>query len=146
MPNLNERSYLWILASILGGLLIITVAVMALRPVESASDPRAEMPSRLTHLDHSKLIEGPLESGPAVTKACISCHETSAHEVAGTSHWTWQREAPTSRGQVEPVLIGKKTQMNNFCIGIEGNWQKCTTCHAGYGWLAFQGASRQATV
>jgi len=24
--------------------------------------------------------------------------------------------------------------INNFCIGIRGNWISCTSCHAGYGW------------
>jgi octaheme c-type cytochrome (tetrathionate reductase family) len=34
----------------------------------------------------------------------------------------------------ETVTIGKKNQINNFCIGIQGNWRTCTSCHAGYGW------------
>src|SRR5574341_553081 len=36
-----------------------------------------------------------------------------------------------------PVHVGDRMtvdQINNFCIGIQGNWVKCTTCHAGYGW------------
>jgi octaheme c-type cytochrome (tetrathionate reductase family) len=32
------------------------------------------------------------------------------------------------------VTIGKKNQLNNFCIGIQSNWEGCTSCHAGYGW------------
>jgi octaheme c-type cytochrome (tetrathionate reductase family) len=32
------------------------------------------------------------------------------------------------------VTIGKKTSINNFCIGIQSNWAGCTSCHAGYGW------------
>mgnify|MGYP000666355391 CR=1 FL=1 len=27
-----------------------------------------------------------------------------------------------------------KYSINNFCIGIQGNWPSCTACHAGYGW------------
>ena len=30
--------------------------------------------------------------------------------------------------------ISHKNQINNFCIGIQGNQKKCTTCHIGYGW------------
>mgnify|MGYP006295697815 FL=1 len=30
--------------------------------------------------------------------------------------------------------MGKKNAINNFCIGIQGNWPGCTSCHAGYGW------------
>ena len=37
-------------------------------------------------------------------------------------------------GRDEEVTIGKKNQINNFCIGIQGNWTGCTRCHAGYGW------------
>jgi octaheme c-type cytochrome (tetrathionate reductase family) len=32
------------------------------------------------------------------------------------------------------VTIGKKNQINNFCIGTQGNEKKCMTCHVGYGW------------
>ena len=24
--------------------------------------------------------------------------------------------------------------VNNFCISINGNWARCTSCHIGYGW------------
>ncbi len=37
-------------------------------------------------------------------------------------------------GRDEPVAVGKKNAINNFCIGIQGNWASCTSCHAGYGW------------
>ena len=30
--------------------------------------------------------------------------------------------------------IGKRNLLNNFCISIESNWPRCTSCHAGYGW------------
>ncbi|MEZ4617831.1 MAG: hypothetical protein R2867_20295 [Caldilineaceae bacterium] len=33
----------------------------------------------------------------------------------------------------EEVTIGKKTR-STISIGIQGNWQKCTSCHTGYGW------------
>jgi octaheme c-type cytochrome (tetrathionate reductase family) len=37
-------------------------------------------------------------------------------------------------GREEPITVGKKNAINNFCIGIRGNWASCTACHAGYGW------------
>ena len=37
-------------------------------------------------------------------------------------------------GRDELVTVGKKNQLNNFCIGIQSNWTGCTRCHAGYGW------------
>ena len=36
----------------------------------------------------------------------------------------------------QPVTIGKINQINNFCIGSQGNENKCMSCHAGYGWEA----------
>jgi len=30
--------------------------------------------------------------------------------------------------------LGKKTLVNNFCIGIASNQAYCTSCHIGYGW------------
>ena len=24
--------------------------------------------------------------------------------------------------------------INNFCINLNGNWPRCTSCHIGYGW------------
>ena len=39
-----------------------------------------------------------------------------------------------SPGAMTPVTIGKINQINNFCIGSQGNENKCMSCHAGYGW------------
>lgn len=52
-----------------------------------------------------------------------------------TSHYQWLGEPELLPGRSQPVRIGKKNRINNFCIGIEGNWPKCTSCHAGYGWF-----------
>ncbi|MGD2268754.1 MAG: tetrathionate reductase family octaheme c-type cytochrome [Desulfobacterales bacterium] len=72
--------------------------------------------------------------GPSVTKACLNCHPNAAKEVMQTSHWTWLGEEVVVSGHKKPLRIGKRNLINNFCISIEGNWPKCTTCHAGYGW------------
>ena len=66
--------------------------------------------------------------------ACLECHETAAKEIMQTTHWTLESEPVLLPGRDEPVTIGKKNQINNFCIGIQGNWTGCTKCHAGYGW------------
>jgi len=49
-----------------------------------------------------------------------------------TSHWTWL--ADTIQTGAEPIAIGKANVINNFCIGVQPNLPRCTTCHAGYGW------------
>ncbi len=51
-----------------------------------------------------------------------------------TTHWTWESQPFDVPWRDEPVTIGKKNQINNFCIGTQGNEKKCMTCHAGYGW------------
>jgi octaheme c-type cytochrome (tetrathionate reductase family) len=51
-----------------------------------------------------------------------------------TAHWKWEAEPVKVPGHDKPMSIGKKNLLNNFCIGIRGNWTSCTSCHAGYGW------------
>ena len=51
-----------------------------------------------------------------------------------TAHWTWESQPYQLEGRDGPVTVGKKNAINNFCIGIQGNWPGCTSCHAGYGW------------
>jgi hypothetical protein len=91
------------------------------------------VPTRPT--DHSLLFgESGFADGPAVTRACLGCHPQAAREVMQTSHWLWLGEPEMVPGHPEPLRIGKRNLINNFCISIEGNWPTCTRCHAGYGW------------
>ncbi len=75
--------------------------------------------------------KGPFKDGPEVTRLCIECHEEAASDFVKTVHWTWSREQ-TVKGK--KVNFGKRNALNNFCIGLPGNWPRCTSCHAGYGW------------
>jgi len=83
--------------------------------------------------DHSqfKVLQGPFAEGdgPAVTRACLTCHTKAAKQVMATSHWTWN---VTKDGQDG---YGKSTHLvNNYCISIlGGNTESCARCHAGYG-------------
>ena len=38
-----------------------------------------------------------------------------------TTHWTWESEAFDVPWRDEEVTIGKINQINNFCIGAQGN-------------------------
>lgn len=80
--------------------------------------------------DHSKFrqLQREFKSGPEVTKACLECHTEAAKQVHRTKHWTW--EVPMKDGK----LLGKKNVVNNFCISVESNEARCTSCHVGYGW------------
>ncbi len=83
--------------------------------------------------DHSKfkILQGPFKDGdgPAVTKACLTCHTEAAKQVMATQHWQWR--VP----QKGLESYGKATDLvNNFCISIRGgNTATCARCHAGYG-------------
>lgn len=93
------------------------------------------MPRRPAHVDHKDLYEGlAFSSGPEVTVACLSCHEDAGEQVIHTAHWRWESDPVMVEGRADPVSVGKKNSINNFCIGIQGNWASCTACHAGYGW------------
>jgi octaheme c-type cytochrome (tetrathionate reductase family) len=121
--------------------LALTLAVIAIpivyfwpRAAEARDDPWASVPEAPVSTSHADLMPGPYATGQDVTRACLECHEASATQVMQTTHWTWESEPVTLPGRDQPVTIGKKNQINNFCIGIQGNWNKCTACHAGYGW------------
>lgn len=88
--------------------------------------------------DHTKFeaLDGPFQSGPEVTKACLSCHTEAAKQVMKTSHWTWMYPQDGSGLEARrDQAIGKaQNVLNNFCISLPGNEPRCTSCHAGYGW------------
>ncbi len=101
-------------------LLVLATALVAV--------PAAAMKTIDEHQD----LKGPFLDGPAVTAACLDCHEDAAHDFMKTSHWTWQpMQNVVGKGQVP---LGKKNTVNNFCIAVDSNWPRCTSCHAGYGW------------
>ncbi len=98
-------------------------------------NPRANVPKPRVHTDHSTFFSKPFADGPAVTRACLECHKNAAAEIMKTAHWNWVGDEDVMvPGHDTPVRIGKKNLMNNYCIGIQSNWVRCTQCHAGYGW------------
>ena len=133
---MKDFKYIWIVGLVVTFLLVVVPIVsFASRDREpQGSDAWANVPERVPATDHSSLVEGPFESGEAVTRACLECHEEAGQEMLGSVHFKWESEPVLLPGHDEPVTIGKKNQINNFCIGIQGNWPGCTRCHAGYGW------------
>ncbi|MBF0626270.1 MAG: tetrathionate reductase family octaheme c-type cytochrome [Magnetococcales bacterium] len=81
--------------------------------------------------NHAKLtrLQGPFDSGQDVTRACLGCHTEAARQIQQTLHWTWRFQPPGS-GR----LYGKQYVFNTFCGSVRSNWNKCTSCHIGYGW------------
>ncbi|PJB42801.1 MAG: cytochrome C [Deltaproteobacteria bacterium CG_4_9_14_3_um_filter_63_12] len=86
--------------------------------------------------DHATLTElaGPFESGPAVTAACIGCHDSQANDFLMTAHWNWVGPTPGVAGHETGSDLGKANTINSFCVSIAANEGRCTQCHAGYGW------------
>ena len=99
-----------------------------------APGPWQFVPKHGPETDHSTFFEGPFEDGPAVTRACLECHPKAASDIMQTAHWNLVGDPVEIPGRHEPVRIGKRNLINNFCIGIKSNWPGCTSCHIGFGW------------
>lgn len=132
---MRDFRHIWVVGLVVTFLLIILpILIFTSGETQAADDPWSSLPQRPPATDHSELLAGPYETGQDVTKACLECHEDAGHEMLQTVHWNWESEPVMLPSRDEPVTIGKKNQINNFCIGIQGNWTGCTRCHAGYGW------------
>ncbi len=113
------------------GLLASSLILQAAETPVSVPASAAVKTSSKSTTDHSKLdaLKGPFTSGPEVTKACLSCHNTAGHQVMDSIHWKWEAKSPTTG-----KTLGKKWAANNFCGSPLSNEPRCTSCHAGYGW------------
>jgi octaheme c-type cytochrome (tetrathionate reductase family) len=104
----------------------------------SKDNPRDKLQRPRTHTDHRGMMRGPLANGPAVTRACLRCHAQQGRDVLHSQHYTWlgreHRVPGEGPSHQVPIRIGKKNLINNFCLSVESNWARCTSCHPGYGW------------
>lgn len=121
MPSLTAR---------LLPLLFIAAMLAAPLPLNAESYHHTLDSLSISTADHSKFeqLKGPFNSGPDVTRACLECHTEAAKQLHRTKHWTW--EVPMKDGK----LLGKQHVVNNFCISVDGNEPRCTSCHIGYDW------------
>ncbi len=124
---------LWVVALSL----IVTGAAVAVAEDDQA--PGLEMAQQAVKrkappstVDHSKLkpLQKDFDSGPEVTKACLSCHNMAGEQLANTIHWLWLDPQGGNNTKVGKAGL----VMNNFCININSNEPRCTSCHIGYGW------------
>ncbi|HSL31461.1 MAG TPA: hypothetical protein VK900_19825, partial [Anaerolineales bacterium] len=132
---MKKRFPVWTLG-LLGIIAVIVVPVFYFLPgnTNTSTDPAKYIPKKSVHVDHVDIIRGEFNSGQDVTRACQECHQDAAAEVMQTTHWTWESKVFDVPWREEPVTIGKINQINNFCIGSQGNERTCMSCHAGYGW------------
>jgi octaheme c-type cytochrome (tetrathionate reductase family) len=119
----------------------VTLAVIAvpvwyfLPKAEAARDnPQASVQPTAIHTSHADIVQGPFDTPQDVTRNCLTCHAEAATELMATTHWTWESKPFNVSWRDKAVTIGKANQINNFCIGAQGNQKKCTSCHAGYDW------------
>ena len=115
--------------------LLLILMIYGCQTDRDLHDPHAYLPSHPVHTDHTELMSGPYKTGSDVTRACLECHPKAAAQVQKTAHWTWTSPPVQVPGRAEPIVLGKRNAINNFCIGIRSNWPPCTACHAGYGWV-----------
>jgi len=135
-PSINSghRFPSWTVG-LVGILLLILVPVLYYLPrTQKAKDPAAYIPTKAAHVDHKDIVQGDFKTGQDVTRACLECHEDAATDLMKTTHWTWESKVFDVPWRDDDVTIGKINQINNFCIGSQGNENKCMSCHAGYGW------------
>ena len=130
---------------LLGIILLTLVPILYFLPRanQPSSNPADYLPTKAVHVDHKDIIKGDFKTGQDVTRACLECHEDAATQIMGTTHWTWESKEFNVPWRDVPVTIGKINQINNFCIGSQGNENKCMACHAGYGWE--EGKAEQQT-
>jgi hypothetical protein len=109
----------------------LSLALVSLLALVLATPAPAAPASRSSTADHSKFeeLKVKFESGPEVTRACLSCHTDAARQIHKTKHWRWEYDNPVT-GQ----RLGKRHVVNNFCIAATPNIAACTKCHIGYGW------------
>ncbi len=92
---------------------------------QPVSTPRERSDATANHSEF-EILQQDFATGPDLTAACLTCHTEAAKQMQATTHWTWDNHFGEG--------IGKTTQVNNFCIGIQSNEPRCTSCHTGYGW------------
>ncbi|MFW5836598.1 MAG: tetrathionate reductase family octaheme c-type cytochrome [Desulfovibrionaceae bacterium] len=96
---------------------------------QAASEPRRMLWNTADH-SRFKELQKEFAKPEEVTEACLTCHNEAARQVMGTIHWTWLD--PSAEKELG---LGKGGHIvNNFCINLQSNEPRCTSCHAGYGW------------
>ena len=118
----------------------VLYSAMVRGPMVRPLDTRAPTDCLACHAkkvpNHNQLVrfDGPVDA-LAVTQNCLSCHEKEGQAILKTAHWNWHGASPYTVGHEKRTDLGKKSAtINNFCINLNGNWPRCTSCHIGYGW------------
>jgi len=115
-------------------------SAMARGPIARTLDTRAPTDCLACHAtkvpDHGDLVQLKAGAGPIdVTRNCLECHENEGKAILKTAHWNWHGRSVYTVGHENRTDLGKDNlTINNFCINLNGNHARCTSCHIGYGW------------
>lgn len=105
----------------------VTTAAVASPGAEDAPRPDPKLLQSTANHSKFKELQQTFNSGPEVTKVCLTCHTEAAKQVHLTQHWKWEYRNPETK-----QLLGKKHVVNNFCTSVTSNYKACATCHVGY--------------
>ena len=118
----------------------VLYSAMVRGPVARTLDTRAPTDCLACHAkkvpNHNQLVKlkGSVDALD-VTRNCLSCHQKEGEAILKTAHWKWHAPSPYTIGHEKRTDLGKNhSTINNFCINLNGNWPRCTSCHIGYGW------------
>jgi len=133
---MKKTGQYWIFGAIIMVILIAVPLVLFIpgNKTYAIKDPWKSITKKHSHLSHAAFFQEEMSTGQEVTRKCLECHKDAAHDMMKTAHWKWESDEVKIADHSKPQKIGKKNLLNNFCLGITGNWKSCTSCHAGYGW------------
>lgn len=114
----SPKRIVWVWLVVAGLAFLPGVSQAAQEPADSeknygAAEARkaASRPERWITADHGDFekLQQEFDSGPEVTKACLSCHNEAGKQMRETIHWTWICPADPSE------QMGKAgVTLNNF--------------------------------
>lgn len=104
--------------------------------VDAALGDQPTLPLKQPTANHALFdaLKREFQSGPEVTAACLSCHTEAAKQIMQTTHWTWRTPAGGDAAGTNRWIGKGAGVINNFCLDVDSNEPRCTSCHAGYGW------------
>lgn len=104
--------------------------------VEKQAGPQTCTSCHRRHVpNHQSMIQLPDDATPQeITTQCLSCHASVGESILHSAHWNWAGLSPDTQRYEHRYDLGKKKVINNYCIHVGSNLERCTMCHIGYGW------------
>ena len=131
----ESRPYINRLAKLAVPLLLPSFMAPAIT-LGAASRANPLFPRKQPTANHERFdaLKQEFKSGPEVTAACLGCHTEAAKQMMQTTHWTWRARAGGDAAATNRWIGKGAGVINNFCLAVDSNEPRCTSCHVGYGW------------